>query len=314
MPKVRVNQDVELAYESFGEGEPLLLIMGIGAQMVIWEDDFCRALAARGFRVIRFDNRDVGESTRLDELRAPNIQKSLQNRVLGRKVESPYTLDDMATDTFGLMDALGIESAHVCGLSLGGMIAQCMALARPSRVRSLAIIMSGPGELWAAIPTLSGLRALVMRPTDMSREGLIEHFVRSLSALGRSPHRTPSTRLRHLATVSFDRGMSGRGFARQFSAIMAAPPRTRLLRQLRLPTLVLHGAEDPLIPPIAGRLMASQIPDARLVVIQGLGHDLGPSLWKYTIAAIEENARRKLAPGARRLGVLRAFTQKAVHL
>jgi pimeloyl-ACP methyl ester carboxylesterase len=314
MPKVRVNEDVELAYESFGEGEPLLLIMGIGAQMVIWEDDFCRDLAARGFRVIRFDNRDVGESTRLDKLRAPDIQKALRNRVLGRKVDAPYTLDDMASDTFGLMDALGIESAHVCGLSLGGMIAQCMALARPSRVRSLAIMMSGPGELWAAVPTLSGLRALVMRPTDNSREGLIEHFVRSWSALGAHPHRTPNSRLRELAAVSFDRGMSGRGFARQFGAIMAAPPRTRLLRQLRVPTVIIHGAKDPLIPPVAGRLMASQIPGARLSVIEGLGHDLGPSAWKYAIAAVEENARRKLSPNPRRLGVLRAFTQKAVHV
>jgi pimeloyl-ACP methyl ester carboxylesterase len=314
MPKVRVNEDVELAYESFGEGEPLLLIMGIGAQMVIWEDDFCRALAGRGFRVIRFDNRDVGESTRLDQLRAPDIQKALRNRVLGRKVETPYTLEDMAADTFGLMDALGIESAHLCGLSLGGMIAQCMALDRPSRVRSLAIMMSAPGELWAAVPTLTGLRALVKRPTETSRAGLIEHFVRSWRALGANPHRTSEARLRELAAVSFDRGMSGRGFARQFGAIMAAPPRTRLLRKLRVPTVIVHGAQDPLIPPIAGRLMASQIPGARLVVIEGLGHDLGPSAWKYAIAAVEENARRKLAAGARRLGVLRAFTQKAVHV
>jgi pimeloyl-ACP methyl ester carboxylesterase len=314
MPKVRVNEDVELAYESFGEGEPLLLIMGIGAQMVIWEDDFCRALAARGFRVIRFDNRDVGESTRLDQLRAPNIQKALRNRVLGRKVETPYTLEDMASDTFGLMDALGIESAHLCGLSLGGMIAQCMAIGRPSRVRSLAIMMSAPGELWAAVPTLTGLRALVKRPTETSRASLIEHFVRSWRALGAHPHRTSEARLRELAAMSFDRGMSGRGFARQFGAIMAAPPRTRLLRRLRVPTVIVHGARDPLIPPIAGRLMASQIPGARLVVIEGLGHDLGPSAWKYAIAAVEENAHRKLAAGARRLGVLRAFTQKAVHV
>jgi pimeloyl-ACP methyl ester carboxylesterase len=314
MPKVRVNQDVELAYESFGEGEPLLLIMGIGAQMVIWEDDFCRALAERGFRVIRFDNRDVGESTRLDKLRAPNIKRALRNRILGRKVETPYTLDDMAGDTFGLMDALGLESAHLVGLSLGGMIAQCMALLRPERVRSLTVMMSGPGELWAAIPTLSGLRAITMMPRDTSREGLIEHFVKSWSALGAAPHRTSEARLRELAVMSFERGMSGRGFARQFAAIMAAPSRTRSLRKLRVPTVIIHGAEDPLIPPISGRLMAAKIPGARLVVIEGLGHDLGPSAWKYAIAAIEENSRRRLSGDEKPLGLLRALTQKAVHV
>lgn len=314
MPKVRVNEDVELAYESFGEGEPLLLIMGIGAQMVIWEDDFCRALASNGFRVIRFDNRDVGESTRMDKLRAPNMQKALRNRVLGRPVQAPYTLDDMAGDTFGLMDVLGIESAHVVGLSLGGMIAQCMALARPDRVKSLGIIMSGPGELWAAVPTLAGLRALTLRPTDTSPEGLVEHFVKSWQALGAGPHRTSESRLRELGKLSFERGMSGRGFARQFGAIMAAPPRTRRLRKLRVPTVVVHGARDPLIPPIAGRLLAAHIPGARLLVIEGMGHDLGSSVWTHVVEALTTNARRRLSGSERPLGLLRAFTQRAIHV
>jgi pimeloyl-ACP methyl ester carboxylesterase len=189
-----------------------------------------------------------------------------------------------------------------------------MALGRPDRVRSLAIFMSGPGELWAALPTFSGLRALMTRPTDLSRNGLIEHFVRSWGALGAHPHRTSQARLRELAAVSFDRGMSGRGFARQFGAIMAAPPRMRLLRKLRVPTVIVHGAQDPLIPPLAGRLMASQIPGARLVVIEGLGHDLGPSAWKYAIAALEENAHRKVGAGAQRLGLRAALTQRAVHV
>jgi pimeloyl-ACP methyl ester carboxylesterase len=314
MPKVRVNQDVELFYESFGEGEPLLLIMGIGAQMIMWEDDFCRALSARGFRVIRFDNRDVGHSTRLDHLRAPNIQNALRDRVLGRKVQTAYTLDDMANDTFGLMDALGIESAHVVGLSLGGMIAQCMALLNPARVRSLGILMSGPGELWTAVPRLSALGALLGRPASFGREDVIAHVLKTLLVLGVHPHRTSEARLRELAALAFDRGMSGRGFARQFGAIMASPPRSRLLRALKVPTVVLHGARDPLIPQVAGRVIAAQIPGARLSVIQGLGHELGPSAWPYTIEALTENAHRKLSSADKPLGMRRALTKRAIAI
>lgn len=314
MPKVRVSQDVELFYESFGEGEPLLLIMGIGAQMVIWEDEFCRSLAARGFRVIRFDNRDVGLSTRLDSRRPPNMQHVLRDRLLGRPITTAYTLDDMANDTFGLMDALGIESAHVVGLSLGGMIAQCMALARPERVRSLGILMSAPGEFWAAIPRWSAFKTMINRPKDLSREGMITHFVKSWTVLGATPHRTPTARLRELAAISFDRGISGRGFARQFGAIMAAPPRTRRLRELRVPTLVIHGAADPLIPNLAGRIIAAQIPGARLSIVEGLGHDLGPSAWKFTIDALERNAQRRLGGYERPLGLVRALTMRPVHV
>jgi pimeloyl-ACP methyl ester carboxylesterase len=314
MPKVRVNDRVELYYESFGEGEPLLLIMGIGAQLVIWEEEFCQQLASRGFRVIRFDNRDVGLSTRLDELRAPNMNKVLMARVRGRPAASPYTLDDMARDTFGLMDALGIDRAHVVGLSLGGMIAQCMALLDPKRVRSLGIIMSSPGDLWTALPKLSALQVLLKKPENLSREGVLENFVKTWGTIGASPHRTSSERLQVLAGLSYDRGMSARGFARQFAALMAAPPRSKLLRKVRVPTVVLHGALDPLIPHIAGRLVASQIPGARLEVIQGMGHDLGPSVWPFAIDALVQNSHRELAAGAKPMGMLRAFTQRAVHI
>ena len=315
MPKLRVNEDIELAYDSFGDGEPLFLIMGLGAQRVFWEDTFCEKLAARGFRVIRFDNRDVGESTRLNHLPAPNTNKMLLLRLLGRKVEPPpYLLDDMADDTFGLMDALGIDSAHVVGLSLGGMIAQCMALRRPARVRSLAIVMSGPGQVWAALPKFAALRALLDRPSDDTRETVVEHFVHSLEVIGFGPHRTPSSRIRELATMAYERGMTGRGYARQLGAILGSPSRTRRLRDLRVPTLVVHGARDPLIPPLSGRLAAAQIPGARLALIEGLGHDLGPSAWDFTIDAIADNARRRLPKKVKRLGMLRAMTQRVVHL
>jgi pimeloyl-ACP methyl ester carboxylesterase len=313
MPKVRVSAEVELTYESFGEGEPLLLIMGIGAQMVLWDEEFCQRLARRGFRVIRFDNRDVGESTRLDALGTPQVARQLLRRLIGRKVRAPYTLDDMADDTVGLMNALGIERAHVVGLSLGGMIAQCTALRHPERVRSLAIMMSGPGELWASLPTLGALRALTARP-PRSREGAIEHALRTFSVIGMSTHGTPNERMRKLIGLQYDRGISPRGFARQFAAILAAPSRTRALSQLRVPTVVIHGANDPLIPPLAGRLTAARIPGARLAVIEGLAHDLGPSAWDFAIDALVENAHRKLPPAAKPLGLVRAMTQRAITI
>jgi pimeloyl-ACP methyl ester carboxylesterase len=311
MPKVRVNQDVELFYEEFGEGEPLLLIMGIGAQMIIWEEEFCRQLAGEGFRVIRFDNRDVGLSSRLDELPVPNMNRMLLSRLRGKPVRAPYTLDDMADDAFGLMDALGIEKAHVVGLSLGGMIAQCMGLLKPERVKSLCVVMSAPGEVLAAIPTPRALRALMTRPRDLSREGIVQHFINTWGLFGADPHRTSSERLRVLGGLSFDRGINPRGFARQFAAIMAAPSRIKPLRKLRIPTLVLHGAKDPLLPAHGGRLIAGQIPGARLFVIRGMGHDLGPSAWPFAIRQISENARRTLPSRAKRLGTVRALLQRA---
>lgn len=311
MPKIRVNQDVELFYEEFGEGEPLLLIMGIGAQMIIWEEDFCRQLAAQGFRVIRFDNRDVGHSTRMDKLPTPNMNRMLVTRLLGRPDAPPYTLDDMANDTFGLMDALGIDKAHVVGLSLGGMIAQSMGLLRPARVKSLCIIMSGPGEVFVSMPTPRALIALMTPPRDLTPEGIVESFVKTWTLIGASPHRTPKERLRVLGSLSYQRGVNPRGFARQFAAILAAPSRIVPLRSLRVPTVVIHGANDPLLPPHAGRVIAGQIPGARLFVIAGMGHDLGPSAWPFAIRQIADNARRSLPSSAERLGTVRALLQRA---
>ncbi len=314
MPKVRVNQDVELFYEEFGQGEPLLLIMGIGAQMIIWEDEFCRQLAAQGFRVIRFDNRDVGLSSRMDKLPVPDMNRMLLSRLLGKPNKPPYTLDDMANDTFGLMDALGIDQAHVVGLSLGGMIAQCMGLLRPERVKSLGLIMTGPGEVYAAIPTPAALLALMKRPTNLTQEGIVDSFTKTWGLIGASPHRTPPERLRALGTLSYQRGMNPKGFARQFAAILAAPSRIFTMRTMRVPTVVLHGAKDPLIPVHAGRIIAGQIPGAKLCVIEGMGHDLGPSAWPFAIQQITDNARRKLSPSAKRLGTVRALLQRAQHV
>lgn len=313
MPKLTAN-GIQLHYESFGEGEPLVLIMGIGGQMIQWDEDFCRALSSEGYRVIRFDNRDVGESDVLNHLGTPNINEVMARRLFGRPVPAPYTLDDMADDTKGLLDALGIDKAHIVGMSLGGMVAQCMALRHPERVRSLCIIMSAPGELWAGLPTPKAFSALTYRSNARGEQAAIDYQLNLFRTVSASPHRTPEHRLRELASQHFRRGSHPRGFARQFSAIVASPGRLKRLSQVRIPTLVIHGQEDPLILPWAGRLIAARIPGARLSVIANMGHDLGPTLWEYVIEAIHDNARRSLPRDARPMGVLRALLKRPVEV
>jgi pimeloyl-ACP methyl ester carboxylesterase len=314
MPNVLVNEGVELCYEEFGQGEPLILIMGIGVQLVLWEVEFCEQLAARGFRVVRFDNRDVGHSTRLDGLGMPDLRATLSARLKGKPAQPPYTLDDMARDTFGLMDALGMPEAHVVGLSLGGMVAQCMALLAPERVRSLCLLMTSPGDLWCALPRPSGLKTLLNRPVGLDRDGVITHMTNTWTKLGAAPHRTSPERLRALNSLAYERGLNPRGYARQFAAVLGAPPRRRRLQTLRIPSVVVHGAQDPLIPALAGRVLAASIPGARLHVVEGMGHDLGPSAWRFTIDAIAHNARRKLQERARPMGLARALSARAQHI
>jgi pimeloyl-ACP methyl ester carboxylesterase len=293
MPKVQVN-GVELAYETFGEGEPLVLIMGIGGQMLLWDEQFCRDLAARGYRVVRFDNRDVGESSRLDHLGFQHPRDVLKRRLLGRQVRPEYTLDDMADDTAGLIAALGLGSAHVVGMSMGGMIAQCLGLRHPTKVRSLTLIMTNPGELWANIPTPSAYAALTER-SGKTREESQARQVRMFKRIGSTIHNTPEDRVAEIAGLTFDRGVYPRGFARHYAAIIGAESRLRRLTKLRVPTLVVHGAEDPLVPPIGGRLLAAAIPGAEFMLIRGMGHDLGPSCWRHVIDGIVANGKRSAA-------------------
>jgi pimeloyl-ACP methyl ester carboxylesterase len=313
MPKLRAN-GIELTYESFGEGEPLILIMGIGGQMIQWDEPFCRELASRGFRVIRFDNRDVGESDRVDHLGKPNALRILTQRVLGQKVEAPYTLNDMADDTAGLLDALQIGSAHVVGMSLGGMVAQCLALEHPGRVRSLCVIMSTPGELVLSAPAPKAYKALSYRPKKEGAEAAEEYQLQLFANVGAHPHRTPEQRIRELAREHYQRGVSGRGFARQFAAILASPGRLHRLHALRIPTVVIHGDADPLVRPIAGRLLASQIPGAELHVVASMGHDLSPSTWPFVVGRITDNARRTLTGREKPMGVARALSQRATRI
>jgi len=311
MPNIRAN-GIDLHYESFGIGEPLLLIMGIGAQMIQWDEDFCLALSMHGFRVIRFDNRDVGESQILNELGTPDLNKALLRKALGLKIDAPYTLDDMADDAAGLLSALGVDAAHVVGMSLGGMVAQCMALRHPARLRSLCIIMSAPGDTWAGLPMPRAFAALTHRPKKTGEQGAVEYQLNLFRAVSFAPHQTPERRLREPAGQHFKRGAHPRGFARQFAAILASEGRLMKLHQIRVPTLVIHGARDPLILPLAGRLVAARIPGARLSIVADMGHDLGPTLWPFVIDAIISNGKRTLTGRETAMGFVKALSQRAV--
>lgn len=313
MPKLRAN-GIDLTYESFGEGEPLVLIMGIGGQMIMWPEPFCEELARQGYRVIRFDNRDVGESQKVDHLGRANPARILKARVLRQKSEAPYTLSDMATDTAGLIEALGYESAHVVGMSLGGMVAQCLALEHPARVRSLCVLMSTPGELVLSAPTPSAFRALTYRPRKQGPDAAVEYQLQFFGTVAADPHRTPERLVRELAARHHGRGYHPPGFVRQFGAILGSPGRLHRLHALRVPTLVVHGDSDPLVRPIAGRLLASQIPGAELQIVEGMGHDLAPSTWPFIVSRIDANARRRLSGHERPMGVLKALVQPATRI
>jgi pimeloyl-ACP methyl ester carboxylesterase len=278
---------IELCYEELGDpaGEPLLLVMGLGAQMIHWDREFCGLLGARGYRVIRFDNRDSGRST---HPRAPVPGRAAMLLGLGRPA---YTLGDLADDAAGLLDHLGIASAHVAGASMGGMIAQVLAYSHPRRVRSLALIMTHSGRRTLSMPTWRALGGLLARPTR-SREELIELLVRTFRVIGSPAYPFDEERFRALAGVTWDRGYNPAGAARQLHAITAAGDRTRRLRAIAAPTVVIHGDRDPLIRPPNGRLIARTIPGAELVMLEGMGHDLPQPLWERIVGAIDANADR----------------------
>jgi len=287
MASVRVGE-LQIEYDRQGKGEPILLVMGIGAQMIFWPEGFCERLAARGFEVIRFDNRDVGLSTHLRGVRTEPVPVLLAKSALRRPVRAPYTLSDMADDSVGLLDALGFRSAHVVGVSMGGMIAQMMAITHPSRVRSLTSIMSGTGDWRSLFVRPKALRALLGPvPPDAETAGRkLEAFVRAVG--GRHPHDWALTRA--LGRRAFERAQNPAGFVRHLAAIAATGDRTGALRFLRTPTLVLHGTLDPLIPPLNGRATARAIPGARLHLLEGMGHDLPEALWKEMVDLITQHA------------------------
>jgi pimeloyl-ACP methyl ester carboxylesterase len=293
-PRLAEANGIRIAYETFGDADapPVLLVMGLGLQMIAWDDDFCRLLARRGFRVIRFDNRDVGHSTWLRGQRAPTPREIMIARWRGRPVEPPYRLEDMARDAVGLLDALGIESAHVVGASLGGMIAQLMAIHHPERVRSLTCIMSrASGGRQAGFPRLRALALLFGRAPD-DREAYLRRAQGVWRVLCGPRYPPDPARVRARAALAWDRGMNPAGYRRQLAAEMTSGSRVEGLRRLRVPTLVIHGSLDPLLPPQGGRQIAAAVPGAELLMLDGMGHALPEPLWPRIVNAIARLAER----------------------
>jgi pimeloyl-ACP methyl ester carboxylesterase len=288
-----VGDDINLCYETFGErSDPAaLLIMGLGTQMVAWHEDFCRALAGRGFYVVRFDNRDIGHSTHLDGLAPPTIPQLLMRS----KGAAHYKLSDMAEDAAGLLRELDLSPAHVIGASMGGMIAQTLAARHPRRVRSLVSIMSNTGALLNGQPALKLYPFFLRRPVG-GREQYVAHFERLFNAIGsRGLPREPEE-IRELAAISYERDHDPAGPGRQLAAILASGDRTAELRRITAPTLVVHGTADPLVRPSGGRATARAIRGAKLMKVPGMGHDLPRAIWDELIDAIAENAARAGGP------------------
>ena len=285
--------DVDVCFETFGDpGDPaMLLIMGLGTQMVAWHDDFCTDLASRGFFVIRHDNRDIGHSTILDDLPAPTLGQIVRRD----KRAAAYTLADMAGDSIGVLDRLGIGKAHIVGASMGGMIAQTIAIRYPQRALSLVSIFSNTGSFWSGQPALS-MYAVLLRPAPRERARFIDHAVETFAKIGGNGYEPGIEDLRTIAERSFDRGGDPAGPGRQLAAIVADRDRTPQLRRLTLPATVIPGTQDRLIRPSGGRATARAIPGAKLVEIEGMGHGLPRGAWPQILGAIEETARRVPEP------------------
>lgn len=282
-----VGRGITLCYETFGEesAPPLVLIMGLGMQMVGWPDGFCAQLADRGFYVLRFDNRDAGRSTHIS---AP---PPTPGQLLRRRIKPVlYTLSDMAQDTQGLLSALGLEPAHVVGASMGGMIAQEVAAEHPASVRSLVSVMSNTGSLWRGQPSLAIYRFL-LRAAPADRDGFITHTSRVFAAIGSRGLAQDPELVREIAARTWDRGNDPAGSGRQLGAIIASGNRTQHLHRIAAPTLVIHGSKDPMVSRSGGIATARAIPRARMVTIRGMGHDLPRSAWPQLLDAISGHAQ-----------------------
>ncbi|MDQ3037767.1 MAG: alpha/beta fold hydrolase [Myxococcota bacterium] len=291
MPDAVVPQGVSIHFDTFGDPRDpaVLLVMGLGTQMIGWRTEFCATLAARGLYVVRFDNRDIGLSTKLDGAPATSLPRTLLLRRLGL-ARSAYTISDMARDSIGVLDHLGIDSAHWVGVSMGGMIAQTIAIEHPSRARSLTSIMSSPGD--RRLPTPSGAAsAVLLRRPPRSRDEAVQRVIDVFRVIG-SPRYFDQARVAARAAESYDRSSYRVGVSRQLDAILCSPPRDVALRSLRIPTTVLHGALDPLVRLEHGLATARAIPDAELRVIDDLAHDLPDERWPIFHAAIERSVER----------------------
>ena len=288
-----VGRGVTLCYEGFGDPDepPILLVMGLATQMIAWHEDFCTELAARGFYVVRFDNRDSGRSTHFD-FRPPSV-KQMALRHFGPE---QYSLSDMAGDAVGLVNELDLSPAHIVGVSMGGMIAQVLAAEHPEAVRSLTSIMSTTGSRWHGQPALPVYRYL-LRPSPTDRDGYINRSAEVFGLVGSTGFDRDEQSIRERAARSYDRGFDVRAGGRQLGAILASGDRTKSLAGITAPTLVIHGTVDKLVRPSGGKATAKAIPGARLMKIEGMGHDLPRGAWPQIIDAVAEHARA--ADGAR---------------
>jgi len=288
-----VGRGITLCYETYGDpaDPPVVLVMGLATQMIAWHEEFCERLADRGFYVVRFDNRDIGRSTHLD-FRPPTMRQMLRRRVGPEQ----YSLSDMAEDTAGLIRGLEIAPAHVVGASMGGMIGQVLAAEHPELVRSLTSIMSTTGSRWHGQPALSVYKYL-LRPPPRDREGYIDRAAEVFGLVGSTGFPRDESYIRERAGRSYDRGYDVRAGGRQLGAVVASANRTEQLRMIRAPTLVIHGTVDKMIKASGGRATAKAIPGARLLEIEGMGHDLPRAVWPRILDAISEHARA--ADGAR---------------
>lgn len=279
---------IEIEYQTFGDvaGPPVLLVMGLGAQMISWNDEFCELLAGRGFRVVRYDNRDCGLSTWMDQAGPADIAGALSGEAV-----PAYTLDDMAADAVGLLDALGIGAAHVVGASMGGFIAQMIAINHPDRVLSLTSIMSGPAHPESVSPTPEATAILFVPPAATRDERVTqEMWIRKVLMGPADPFDEAVERAR--AERAIDRAYHPAGTARQFAAVLSSQPRLERLRGVAVPTLVIHGLADNLIPAENGRAVAAAVPGSRLVEIEGMGHDLPKRVWPQLLDEIEALSER----------------------
>ena len=284
-----VADGIEICYQTFGspQDEPLLLVMGLGGPMTWWDERLCRMLADEGFFVTRFDNRDCGRSTRVEGRSTfPRLAKAF----LGLRVRAPYTLDDMAQDAFGVLDHLGLESAHVWGVSMGGMIAQTMAIAHPERVRSLTSMMSTTGARSVGFQHPSLLPAFLGR--GVGEGAYVEGSVRMWRLIGSPGYPSTEEDVRRRAAETYERGVAPEATARQMLAILTQPNRTRDLGRVSVPTLVVHGLADKMVHVSGGRATSLAVPRSELLLIDGLGHDIPEDLWPTLVRAVRRNADR----------------------
>jgi pimeloyl-ACP methyl ester carboxylesterase len=291
-PAFAKSNGIELCYDTFGDphSPPMLLIMGLASQMIAWHDEFCARLAARGFWVIRFDNRDIGLSTKFNEYGTPNLTVITAARMLGKKMKVPYTLRDLANDAIGLLDALGVERAHIVGASMGGIVAQEIAIHYPRRVRTLTTIMSTSGEPRLPRPTPAAM-AVLRAPVPLTKADYIENYKRTWRVLRGSGFAEDEAHDVERAEANYVRGLNPTAVGRQMAAILTADRRGAALKRLTVPTLVIHGSADPLLPVQCGIDIADKVPGAKRLIIKGMGHALPISKWDEIIGAITEHAK-----------------------